>query len=175
MGIFRERKTGVGKCPNVSHHPTIGDISSPTDMGTYLVWWCETNPKIIGHQPQALKKHGRTFPTCSSFRRRFSSMGFSCSSARKASCWEATCGLSFPDPKDLWTGLVNGVPPDGWFLWRGNIPSSKIWMTRGSPILGKLHIFFGVRWTNDGNFGVKLMEKWWETWWETERWPKAWL
>ena len=26
------QKSGVGKCPNVSHHPTIGEISSPTDM-----------------------------------------------------------------------------------------------------------------------------------------------
>ena len=27
-----DRKPGVGKCPNVSHHITIGDISSPTDF-----------------------------------------------------------------------------------------------------------------------------------------------
>ena len=37
---------------------------------------------------------------CSSLRRRFSSMGFSCSSARKASCWPAT-----------WHG---NLPPTAW-------------------------------------------------------------
>ena len=41
--------TGVGKCPNVSHHPTIGDIIS----NRYSVWWCERNPQK-GHQSQPL-------------------------------------------------------------------------------------------------------------------------
>ena len=36
---------GVGKCPNVSHHPTIGDIIS----NRYLFWWCETNPQKGTH------------------------------------------------------------------------------------------------------------------------------
>ena len=31
--------SGVGQCPNVSHHPTIGDIIS----NRYLFWWLETN------------------------------------------------------------------------------------------------------------------------------------
>ena len=36
--------SGVGKCPNVSHHPTIGDISSP-DICFGDVKPCETNPQ----------------------------------------------------------------------------------------------------------------------------------
>ena len=35
----------VGKCPDVSHHPTIGDISSPTEFG--LVMWSSKSP-IVG-------------------------------------------------------------------------------------------------------------------------------
>ena len=31
-------------CPNGPHHPTLGDISSPTDMA---VFWCETNPQPL--------------------------------------------------------------------------------------------------------------------------------
>ena len=30
--VFFHSQSGVGKCPNVSRHPTIGDISSPTDF-----------------------------------------------------------------------------------------------------------------------------------------------
>ena len=44
-------QTGVGKCSNVSHHPTIGDSSSPTD-----IWrWCSkgdfANPWQTWHSP----------------------------------------------------------------------------------------------------------------------------
>ena len=43
---------GVGKCPNVSHHPTIGDISSPTDMAVLVI--CFTNPQKLGHQSSSI-------------------------------------------------------------------------------------------------------------------------
>ena len=43
--------TGVGKCPNVSHHPTIEDISSPTDIYFGDV---KPNPQKLGHQSQPL-------------------------------------------------------------------------------------------------------------------------
>ena len=36
---------GIGKCPNVSHHPSLGDSSSP-DMAVLVI--CSTHPQ--GHQ-----------------------------------------------------------------------------------------------------------------------------
>ena len=45
--IAKQVAAGVSKCPNVSHHPTIGDISSPTD-----IWrWCSKYPKRDIYQP----------------------------------------------------------------------------------------------------------------------------
>ena len=38
--------SGVGKCPNVSHHPHIGENSSPTNTRK----WCSKSQKI-GHLP----------------------------------------------------------------------------------------------------------------------------
>ena len=38
--------SGVGKCPNVSHHPHIGEISSPT-----ITWkWCSNSQKLDVYQ-----------------------------------------------------------------------------------------------------------------------------
>ena len=43
--IWSTSNSGVGKCPNVSHHPNIGNIIS----NRYLFQWCETNSPKLGH------------------------------------------------------------------------------------------------------------------------------
>ena len=59
MGAFTIGFSGVGKCPNVSHHPTIGEIIS----NRYLFRWCSKSPKRDIYQPLFLhgKKHGTFF------------------------------------------------------------------------------------------------------------------
>jgi hypothetical protein len=42
--VLKASQDGVGKCPDVSHHPNIGDIYGYNLQQIRLFWWCSKSP-----------------------------------------------------------------------------------------------------------------------------------